>query len=74
MSWLDATPFGPLLGEIQTTNPTSLELAIVGIVTFLGYEIVARPGHARRNDALREQTPATSQAAEEPVAEQRRVA
>jgi hypothetical protein len=66
--WIAA--FGPLLGEMLTTDPTSLELALVGVVTLLGYEILARPGHAHRNDLSRGQRMAEPPA----TVERRRVA
>lgn len=63
-----------LVGEIPTTNPSSLVLSLVGIFTFLAYQILARPGHVRRFDLPRGQVTAKPQAAEEITTEERRVA
>ena len=62
-----------LLGAVQTTDPSSLELALVGIVTFLCYQILARSDHERRGVGKRERSIAKPQAAA-PVTEDRLVA
>jgi hypothetical protein len=66
MPWHEASPadfLGQLLGEVQTTDPSSLALAIVGIVTLLWYQILARPGHERRETPSRRQAIAKPPAA-----------
>ncbi len=67
--------FALLLGEVQTTNPSSLALALMGIVTFLCYQILARPGHEHRKALPRGQAFAKPKAAAEASPrEERRVA
>jgi hypothetical protein len=67
--------FAQLLAEVQTTNPSSLTLALVGIVTYFCYQVFARPGQDRSKVLRRGQSDAKPPAsvAESPT-EERRVA
>ena len=78
MFWLEA-PVIESLGLLiaaakEPTNPASITLALVGVITFISFQLFARPGHAlRRTDEIASQSgPPPAEA--EPAAEDRRVA
>ena len=78
MLWLEV-PLVESLGLLiaaakEPTNPASITLALVGVMTFLCYQLFARPGHAqRRAEEMGSQT-GPQPAEVEPAAEDRRVA
>lgn len=41
--------FPQLLADLPTTDPTSRQLALLGVVTYLVFEVLARPSHRRSN-------------------------
>ena len=58
---------------VEPANPSSFTLAIVGVGTFLCYQILARPGHERRRPGDLSQLAAKPQATAA-ATEDRRVA
>ena len=61
----------------KPTNPSSFVLAVVGVVTYLCYHIIARPGYERRRPLDASETLAKPQTAGVEAAaatEERRVA
>ena len=73
MPWIEATLTSTvwlLLSAVKTTNPSSFTLASVGVVVYLSYQVLVRPGHARRCTLPMTRPVAKPQA----VGEQRRVA
>ena len=77
MQWQEITLWDSVGRDLaavsEPTNPSSLVLACVGIVVYLCYQILARPGHEGRRPTIVAQ-PQAVETAVEVAPEERRVA